>query len=120
MASEKLPCRCEDCGLRYPAGLAGIPVTSRPYTCDDCGGYVMDEKETAEMTDTTGRTTPAGITDFFRMYGGRRPKRLGDTFYLTGVQGEIAARLVMHGNYRGIRVTAQRQDDGRYTVTAHR
>lgn len=31
---------CGDCGLTYRLGRNDVPITSYPYTCDDCGGYV--------------------------------------------------------------------------------
>jgi hypothetical protein len=39
-ATPERPAVCEDCGLNYEVGRAGVPVTEDPYTCDDCGGYV--------------------------------------------------------------------------------
>ena len=36
--------RCEDCGLTYQLNEHGEPVTTRAYTCDDCGGYVDTDK----------------------------------------------------------------------------
>lgn len=37
-----IPSVCEDCGKTYPTTKTMIPVTDRPYTCDDvdCLGYV--------------------------------------------------------------------------------
>ena len=51
MCEPERPCRCEDCGLTYEETSYGAPATERSYTCDDCGGYVMDRDETIEADD---------------------------------------------------------------------